>query len=531
MSQEKLNVIWLLVDSVRNYRTGIDDRDRLAVMDKLAEECLEFEKVIVSAPSSVMSVSAMMTGVPSYQIARDYENFKFDPQAFTSLPQILSARGYQTVGLPFFSEGRDKFKNLFSLIDKKYWPRGLKYGKKYWSNDDMNHILQNFINRGLKEPFFLFAHYDVRNDPQTSEKVEKIINLFKEREIFQRSIFILSSDHGYPDPSRGMGPKWFKDRGLSHDMVLTNDNIFIPLLLKYPGSESMKILTAISTLDITPTIMELLEIRQDSRMKGLMQGRSLLPLIEGKVRPEEFESRYIRVDNRFLCQTGRCTALFHRDKKYVFSYDDNRESFFDLAEDPLEIDSLVNENRIKDELAEFRKTFSEMSHEANLCHFKYVLNGIRSHLSQPLDSGHAVLLVDVVSNGRVDFLIDIIHEALQPSAIDLITSQDSILQYHGDKIRKVMSLDEANSNFRSFSTEIKDYAKIVVWTNKKSQSNLRFINKKCQNILFIDSNMDVIDRHHRGALLLKRVQSRLRLYLREPLIFVDDVKRRLFKKP
>ena len=118
---KKYNVIWLLVDSVRTYRTGKDDRDRLNLFDEIAKEAIEFENVVTSAPSSIMSVSAMMTGVPAYQIARDYGDFRFDPKRFASLPQILKKKGYHTKGLVFFAEGREKFRGLFEQIGKKHW--------------------------------------------------------------------------------------------------------------------------------------------------------------------------------------------------------------------------------------------------------------------------------------------------------------------------------------------------------------------------------------------------------------------------
>ncbi len=56
-----LNVIWILVDSVRNYKSGGDDRDKLDIMEKIGPQCIDFETVVTSAPSSLMSFSAMMT--------------------------------------------------------------------------------------------------------------------------------------------------------------------------------------------------------------------------------------------------------------------------------------------------------------------------------------------------------------------------------------------------------------------------------------------------------------------------------------
>jgi hypothetical protein len=70
------NVILFIVDSVRYYSTGgKDDRDKLSMMDRFAEESIYFPLTVTSAPSSVMSLSTMLTSLPSYYIARNYDDF------------------------------------------------------------------------------------------------------------------------------------------------------------------------------------------------------------------------------------------------------------------------------------------------------------------------------------------------------------------------------------------------------------------------------------------------------------------------
>ena len=54
-SAERPNLIWFVVDSVRNYRSGGDDRDKLELMYKMARESVEFETVVTTAPSTLMS--------------------------------------------------------------------------------------------------------------------------------------------------------------------------------------------------------------------------------------------------------------------------------------------------------------------------------------------------------------------------------------------------------------------------------------------------------------------------------------------
>ena len=193
-----LNVIWFVVDSVRNYRSGGDDRDKLDVMDALASECIDFETVVTSAPSTVMSGATMMTGCPAYLIGRDYDSFSYDESAFPSLGQILKRRGYLTEAVMWFLHSRQRLGGkAIDLVDRGFWPRGLKFGRS-WTNDEVSHILNRRLDRGLEEPFFLLAWYNCRGDPDTSLKVERDLDRLKEMGALDNSVFVMCSDHGYP---------------------------------------------------------------------------------------------------------------------------------------------------------------------------------------------------------------------------------------------------------------------------------------------------------------------------------------------
>jgi hypothetical protein len=70
---KKKNIIWFVVDGVRTYRSGIDDRDRIDVMDCLGQEDVEFINAFTSTPISILAASTMFTGLPSVYISRHYK--------------------------------------------------------------------------------------------------------------------------------------------------------------------------------------------------------------------------------------------------------------------------------------------------------------------------------------------------------------------------------------------------------------------------------------------------------------------------
>ncbi len=363
-----MNLIWFLIDSVRNYHTNADDRGRLDVMDKIAHEAVEFSTVVTSAPSSVMAISSMMTGWPSVFISRTYYGFKHDRTRFPSLGNILEDNGYNNYHILFFPEGRDLLDELMYPLQKSYWPKGIK-STEFWTNDQVNLILKNILGE-LKEPFFLYAHYNCRRDPGTSMKVEWAIELFKKKKLFDNSVFILNSDHGYPDPQRQI--KFFEMREKGHDLILTDDNILVPLFMKFPDCPIKKIDTTVSSLNVTPTILEILGYEHPNYINSKYKANSLLPLIRNDV--THSLTNMVRIDNRFIFQPDRKAAIRNHKYKYVYSWGKNSkftEEFYDIETDKLEQTNLINisDELIKKEIEKFRMEFREHELEV-LCHHK-----------------------------------------------------------------------------------------------------------------------------------------------------------------
>ena len=87
------HVVMIIVDSVRSYRTGVDDRDRLDFMDEFQQESIEFTNAFTSAPSSVMSAAAMFTGLHSAFVSRNYNDWEFDTSSIKSLQNTLKENG------------------------------------------------------------------------------------------------------------------------------------------------------------------------------------------------------------------------------------------------------------------------------------------------------------------------------------------------------------------------------------------------------------------------------------------------------
>ena len=257
----KRNIILFIVDSVRHYSTGgLDDRDKLEMMNSFEKESVYFPLAVTSAPSSIMSLSTMLTSLPAYYIARNYDDFRYDNNQFISLHKILEDNGYDVKSLFNARELRFLFGDVIDHVEEKYWPKGVNTKQKNWSNSTMNKILEKYLkSKSFEKPFFMVCWYNVRHDPQTSDHIQGGIDILKANNLWDDSIFILGSDHGYMDPKDIPQKNW---RLWVFHMIflMTDDNIRIPFYLRYPGSPVKKVEQQVSTLDFLPTILSLVGI-------------------------------------------------------------------------------------------------------------------------------------------------------------------------------------------------------------------------------------------------------------------------------
>ncbi|MFC2053450.1 sulfatase/phosphatase domain-containing protein [Chloroflexota bacterium] len=356
------NLIWVVIDSVRTFKTNADDRDRLDFMDEFGKESVEFLKAFTSAPSSILSGAALFTGMPSCFIARHFSDWQFDREYVLSLQDVLAGYGYTNYAIHNSKEDREVMRDLIHPISPMFYPKGISHGK-WWTNHQLNQILEKILQSGFQQPAFFMLWYDCRNDPQTSERVKQGMQLFNKFDLYEDSIILLNSDHGYPDPRSGLTESSMRSRG--HSMVVTDDNIQVPLFFKCPGYRPRKVQEMVGLIDLFPTILNLLNIDCNDPRIRFVKGRDLSPLMAGQEWESEVD-RIIRVDTRLLFAPGRITALRTNTYKYVYYHDENIESLYDLQQDPLELRNLLEGIPLPENEAlrlRFRTAFDKMQDE------------------------------------------------------------------------------------------------------------------------------------------------------------------------
>ena len=142
--------------------------------------------------------------------------------------------------------------------------------------------------------------------------------------IYDRTLIVFLSDHG-----ESLG-----ERGYVGHNQLYQVQLHVPLILHIPGIQAMQIHAPLESLDVMPTIFELLKIQPKL---NAFQGQSILPLTRN---PNVFD------ENRPLIseQKGQVRV---RVNQVAMVFSTNREfpdRLYDLKTDPLELENIATKN-------------------------------------------------------------------------------------------------------------------------------------------------------------------------------------------
>lgn len=170
------------------------------------------------------------------------------------------------------------------------------------------------------------AHLDALYRGEISyvdEQIGRIVDRLTSLGIAERTAMVVVGDHG---ESFGEHGTWF------HPTSLYNQEIRVPMIMVLPGLPATRIATAVSTLDIAPTILELLGIDPPPTFAG----QSILPLLGG---------RSTGADRIVFSQSpdDRLYAAIGNEWKLILRSQDGTHELFHLPTDPAEFRNLAAE--------------------------------------------------------------------------------------------------------------------------------------------------------------------------------------------
>ena len=277
---------------------------------------------------------------------------------------ILFLHGYDCHG-QFAPEERLDDRFVDSVYDRRYLgtPREQKLLREAG-------LEQGRLNLREADVAFWRGVYD--------EKVQRADTRFREflaalekLQLDENTLLIVAADHG-TEPCE-------HDR-LDHGFTLYNELLHVPLIMKLPGqSAGLEVADRVSTIDLFPTILDLLDVSAGPA-SGQLRGSSLAPALTGA---RVARSCFSETDYREY--TFKRSILRPTGLKLILTLESNEREVYDLTVDPGETTNLAPSHpALADELeSELRTHFRSLGHPLENRQWKIGLNPVYSSQESP----------------------------------------------------------------------------------------------------------------------------------------------------
>ena len=366
------NTIYIVLDAFHAKHASLYgyERQTTPFLDELAEESIVFDKMFANAPYTLASTASLFTSRYSHEHGLVEEINRIHP-IIPTLSELLSGADIES-GL--ISDSGWLKESAWGLL------RGFSrlYNKQQYSHDAQKVIaaLDDFYSTHAEQPGFSYTHLipphgpytppekfrvfmepgpdfispsshnlaliDTGELPITPQQLDEIIATYdanilfadhltrqifaflEEQELLERSIVIVSSDHG----------EAFRQHGrMLHNTTVFDEMLHVPFIVRFPRELKLparRITVPISLIDVAPTLMDIYGISELPEFSGA----SLLPLI---LREEHSAKKLVYAESLY---TGVRTLRDAR-YKYIHSPADG-DMLFDMTADPQEQHNLLN---------------------------------------------------------------------------------------------------------------------------------------------------------------------------------------------
>jgi choline-sulfatase len=356
---KRYNVLLLVVDSLRPDHLGAYGYEKKTspYMDELAKDAWLFTRAYSQSSTTALSMPSMLSGrrPSSMRWKGGY------PQTMESepmLPDLLREQGYDTtlainryVVRHLKGMQRD-FEQVLTVPEGADWKSG-------------EYIISNVISavedaRRAERPFFVVAHFDdvhhpyrahlgrsvpdfpssIRNVAAYDRCIANFDNMLRfltsylqQAGVWDDTILILTADHGEEFREHG---------GAIHSLTCYVESVHVPLIVRIPGFEPMRISSRVALTDLVPTLLEAMSL-PSSRFS--VDGQSLfVPALA----PER-----VPVDRPIFCSIfqlleGRKDFFTRsvRTSEHVLVYEtlSDRVELYDAVADPRESQDIAASN-------------------------------------------------------------------------------------------------------------------------------------------------------------------------------------------
>lgn len=250
---------------------------------------------------------------------------------------FLFLHGYDAHGQNTPAAGFD-----YRFVDKDY-------DKKFTGSEQEQEALrEEGLDKGqltLRDADVRFwrAIYDEKIN-RADERFKHFLEEYDKLGLTGKTLFVLTSDHG---------TEFYEHRRFDHGFTLYDEQLHVPLIIKLPGQTTGKIITdRVSSIDVMPTILDLMDVQVSEKAKKQLQGNSLVPAMKG-----EPVTRDVFSETDYRLFTFKRSIITQDGWKLIYTLETKGRELYDLNADPGETKNRADaEPKRADELE--RKLFA-----------------------------------------------------------------------------------------------------------------------------------------------------------------------------
>lgn len=270
-----------------------------------AERAVRFDDALSAVPLTFPSHTTIFTGTyPAFHGVHDNDDYRLD-DGVTTLAEILRDEGFETAAFvsaaPLvrshnLDQGFEVYDDAFDadLTEAQLLARtDLDFGFAERRSDQVNLAFERWLEGHAEDRFFAWVHYFDPHQPHDlqppydslfagapydgeiafmDESFGALLSMLEQRDLLDETLVVVVGDHG-----EGL----FQHDESTHGSFLYNATQHVPLWIaspRYRERAGASVASMVRTLDVTPTILDLLGLPPGADV----QGRSLRPALEGE---------------------------------------------------------------------------------------------------------------------------------------------------------------------------------------------------------------------------------------------------------